>query len=76
MSFERRHRGWLLAGLLLLGGCGDQGDTFRLLAPAQLFDSEIAAELATVFEQNSLHRIEVVPLPPGFETRQRSPIAA
>jgi hypothetical protein len=58
----------VLAGLLLLGGCGEQGDTFRLLAPAQLFDREIAAELATVFEQNSLHRIEVVPLPPWFET--------
>lgn len=58
----------LLAGLLLLGGCGDQGDTFRLLAPSQLFDQQIAAELATVFDENSRHRIEVVPLPAGFES--------
>ena len=68
MRSERRHRDWLLAGLLLLGGCGEQGDTFRLLAPSQLFDQEIAAELAAVFEQNSRHRIEVVPLPSEFES--------
>jgi hypothetical protein len=53
---------------LLLGGCGDQGYTFRLLAPTQHFDRQIAAELATVFEQNSRHRVVIVPLPPGFET--------
>lgn len=67
MTLLTRYRGLLLAGLLL-GGCGDQGDTFRLLAPTQHFDRQIAAELATVFEQNSRHRVVIVPLPPGFET--------
>jgi hypothetical protein len=67
MTLLTRYRGLLLAGLLL-GGCGDQGYTFRLLAPTQHFDRQIAAELATVFEQNSRHRVVIVPLPPGFET--------
>ena len=67
MTLLTRSWGLLLAGLLL-GGCGDQGYTFRLLAPAQHFDRQIAAELATVFEQNSPHRVVIVPLPPGFET--------
>lgn len=67
MTLLTRSWGLLLAGLLL-GGCGDQGYTFRLLAPTQHFDRQIAAELATVFEQNSRHRVVIVPLPPGFET--------
>jgi len=62
-----RHCGWLLA-VLLLGGCGDQGNSFRLLAPTQHFDQQIAEDLATVFAQNSAARIDIVPLPPGFET--------
>ena len=31
--------------LLLLGGCGEQRNTFRLLVPAEPFDQQIAAEL-------------------------------
>ena len=58
----------LLAVFPLLGGCGEQRNTFRLLDPAQPFDREIALKLSTVFEQNSRHRIEIVPLPPDFET--------
>jgi TRAP-type uncharacterized transport system substrate-binding protein len=38
------------------------------MAPAQPFDAEIATELAAVLEHNSRHRIEIVPLPDGFET--------
>ena len=68
MTFDERYWGLLLAGLVFLGGCGDQQSTFRLLVPAQLFDQEIAAELAAVFEQNSRHRIEIVSLPKSFET--------
>ena len=68
MTFRKRYCGLLLAGLVSLGACGDQQDTFRLLAPAQRFDAEIATELAAVLEQNSRHRIKIVPLPAGFET--------
>jgi hypothetical protein len=58
----------MLAGLVLMGGCGEQRNTFRLLVPAHDFDGEIAAELAEVFEQNSHHRLELVPVPDSFET--------
>lgn len=58
----------VLAGLVLLGGCGEQRNSFRLLVPAHPFDKEVAAELVAVFEQNSRHRIELVPLPETFET--------
>jgi len=68
LTFRKRYCGLLLAGLVSLGACGDQQDTFRLLAPAQRFDAEIATELAAVLEQNSRHRIKIVPLPAGFET--------
>ena len=60
--------GLLLACVLSLSACGEQRNTFRLLAPALPFDQEIAADLAEVFEQNSRHRIKVVPLPAGFDT--------
>lgn len=60
--------GLLLACVLSLSACGEQRNTFHLLAPALPFDQEIAADLAEVFEQNSRHRIEVVPLPAGFDT--------
>ena len=57
----------LLTCLVLLGGCGEQRSTFRLLAPAQPFDREIAEQLVEVFESNSRHRIALVPLPDRFE---------
>ena len=62
-----RYRIFLLACFALLGGCGEQHSTFRLLVPAQHFDREVAMKLAEVFEHNSVHRIDVVPLPAGFE---------
>lgn len=68
MTFESRYFGLLLAGLVVLGACGEQHNALRLLAPAQPFDAEIATELATVLEQNSRHRIEIVPLPAEFES--------
>jgi len=68
MIYRMRKCALLLACFALLGGCGDQRSTFRLLAPALAFDRDIAMQLAEVFEQNSRHRIEVVPLPAGFET--------
>jgi len=68
MTCMMRYCALLLACFALLGGCGDQRSTFRLLAPALAFDREIALKLAEVFEQNSRHRIEVVPLPSRFET--------
>jgi TRAP-type uncharacterized transport system substrate-binding protein len=68
MTLEKRYFGLLLAGLVFLGACGEQRNTLRLLAPAQPFDAEIATELATVLEQNSRHRIEIVPLPAEFES--------
>ncbi len=66
MTLRKRCCGLLVAGFALLGGCGEQGNTFRLLAPAQPFDREIAAEAVEVFENNSMHRMEIVPLPDGF----------
>lgn len=68
MTPAKRFYTVLLACTVLLTGCGEQRNTFRLIAPAQPFDAEIATELVTVFEQNSRHRIEVVPLPPEFDT--------
>ena len=68
MMFKTRLSGVLLALVLLLGGCGEQRNTFRLIDPAQPFDREIAANLAAVFGQNSRHRIEIVPLPADYET--------
>lgn len=64
----KQYRVLMLAGLVLLGGCGEQADTSRLLVPAQPFDREIAAELVEVFEDNSRHRIELVAVPDRFET--------
>jgi TRAP-type uncharacterized transport system substrate-binding protein len=57
-----------MAAPALLGGCGEQGNTFRLLVPAQYYDQAIAEELVEVFEHNSRHRIELVPLPDSYET--------
>jgi TRAP-type uncharacterized transport system substrate-binding protein len=68
MTLDKRYLGLLLAGLVFLGACGDQRSSFRLLTPAQPFDAEIAAELAEVFQQNSRHAIEVVPLPAEYES--------
>ena len=58
----------LIAVVLLLGGCTEQSNTFRLLDPAQEIDREMAAQLVAVFEQNSRHRIEIVPLPADYDT--------
>lgn len=68
MMFRTNLTGLLLAVVLLLGGCTEQSNTFRLLDPAQMIDREMAAELVAVFEQNSPHRIEIVPLPPDYDT--------
>jgi len=68
MTCRIRYCALLLACFAMLGGCGDQRSTFRLLAPALPLDRDIALQLAEVFEQNSQHRIEIVPLPTGFET--------
>ena len=68
MTFKTRLSGVLLAAVLLLGGCGEQRNTFLLLEPAQPFDRDIALKLAAVFEQNSRHRIEIVPLSADYET--------
>jgi hypothetical protein len=66
MTPGKRYLGFLIAGSVLLGGCGEQGETFRLLEPAHPFDHEIAMELVEVFESNSRHRIELVPVPAEF----------
>jgi hypothetical protein len=58
----------MLACVALLGGCGEQRSTFRLLVPAQYFDRDVAMKLAEIFEQNSRHRVDIVPLPGGFDT--------
>ena len=58
----------LLACVLVLASCDEQRYTFSLLIPAEPFDREIAAELAAVFETNSRHRVELVPVPAGLET--------
>ncbi len=68
MTFGKTYSVLVLLALALLGGCGEQRNTFRLLDPAQPFDHEIATKLAAVFEQNSRHRIEIVPLPADYET--------
>jgi TRAP-type uncharacterized transport system substrate-binding protein len=68
MTFGKSYSVLVLACLVSLAGCGEQRSTFRLLEPAQPFDGEIAAELVEVFENNSRHRIELVPLPDRFET--------
>ena len=68
MGFPRRYCCLLFAVLLVTAGCAEQGSTFRMLVPAQPFDREVAAELVDVFEQNSRHRIELVPMPSSFET--------
>ena len=67
MIRKLEYYGLLLAALVVLAGCADRGRTFRLLEPAQPFDLEIAQELARVFEENSRHRIELVPVPAGAE---------
>jgi hypothetical protein len=68
MMLETRFVAVLLAASIVLGGCSDQGRNFRLLAPAQQFDHDVAMQLAAVFEENSRHRIEIVPLPADLET--------
>lgn len=68
MTLDKRYFGLLLVVLLCLGACGEQRSTLRLLIPVQPFDAEIAAELAAVFQQNSRHRIEIVPLPAEFDS--------
>ena len=68
MGFGRRYCGLFFAALLVLAGCAERGNTFRLMTPAHPFDREIAADLALVFEQNSRHRIEIVPVPAGYAT--------
>jgi TRAP-type uncharacterized transport system substrate-binding protein len=68
MTPGRRQFGMLLACVLLLASCGEQRHTFSLLVPAEPFDREVAAELAEVFESNSRHRIELVPVPTGVGT--------
>jgi hypothetical protein len=57
-----------LATLGLLAGCGEPNSKFRLLMPALEFDQLVAADLVEVFEQNSVHEIELVPMPEHFET--------
>ena len=47
----------------LLAACGEQSHDYRLLAPPTLFDREIAEELVEVFEENSIHTIEIVEIP-------------
>lgn len=68
MTLDKRYFGLLLVVLLSVGACGEQRSTLRLLIPVQPFDAEIAAELAAVFEQNSRHRIDIVPLPAEFDS--------
>jgi hypothetical protein len=68
MTFGKSYSALVLACLISLAGCGEQRSTFRLLEPAQPFDQEIAEQLVEVFENNSKHRIELVPLPERFET--------
>lgn len=66
MTPGKHYLGFLIVASVLLGGCGEQGETFRLLEPALPFDREIAAQLVEVFESNSRHRIELVPVPDEF----------
>lgn len=68
MTARMRYCALLLSCVVSLGGCEEQRNTFRLLDPALTFDRDIAMKLAESFEQNSRHRIEIVPLPAGFET--------
>jgi hypothetical protein len=68
MTFGKLYSVLVLACLVSLAGCGEQRNTYRLLVPAQPFDQEIAERLVEVFEHNSRHRIEIVPLPERFET--------
>ena len=56
------------AALACLTSCSQQHHDFRLLIPAMAFDQEIAAELVAVFEQNSTHRITLVPVPDSAGT--------
>ena len=56
------------AALACLTSCSQQHHDFRLLIPAMAFDQEIAAELVAVFEQNSTHRITLVPVPDSTAT--------
>ena len=66
---SRKGRFLLVAVILgLLTSCSQQRQEFRLLVPALPFDQEIAAELVEVFEQNSTHRITLVPVPDSVET--------
>ena len=48
---------------MLVAACGEQRHDYRLLAPASLFDREIAEELVEVFEENSDHEIVLVEIP-------------
>ena len=47
----------------VLVACGEQTHEFRLLEPAQQLDRDLAEELVEVFEENSDHTIELVPIP-------------
>lgn len=68
MTFRQSHLVLLVACLVLLGGCGERRSTFRLLEPAQPFDLEVAEALVDVFENNSRHRVKLVPVPDRFGT--------
>ena len=52
---------------MTVAACGEPKHKFRLLEPALTFDKEIAEELVSVFEENSDHEIELVPIPDHAE---------
>lgn len=58
---------FVFAVLVCLAGCSEQRHEFRLLEPALPFDREIAEEFVEVFEENSEHTIELVPIPEGVD---------
>jgi len=52
---------------LCVAACSEQRHDFRLLEPALEFDREIAEEIVEVFEENSDHSIELIPIPDDVE---------
>ena len=61
----------VLFATLILGGatsCSQQQHEFRLLVPALPRDQGIASDMVRVFEENSSHRITLVPVPESAET--------